>query len=351
MVSTMSVRDVDALMTTVAELTAVRSVDELRHDTVALLPRVVPTTLIAWNEVDLSTGHIEAVMSPNRTWDEGNKAWAEHIGSHPVINYFQATNDGRPYAISDFLSEESFHDTGIYQHFYRHLGAEDQLSFVLPHPDLLVGIALNREVRGFSRDDHRLANLLRPFLLQAYRNAAAFDRSRLLLDEMNTRMEADGEGLVLCDADGRLVDRTPGAADLLQRWFPSTAPTQMPSALADWLAVRGRIGPSWPLILDRDGARLLARRLPGPHDALTSVLLTEPPIGRARNALLAVGLTGRQADVVAIMAEGASNADIAERLDISIRTVDKHLQRAFDKLGVENRTAAANLVRQLERQG
>jgi DNA-binding CsgD family transcriptional regulator len=351
MVSTMSARDVDALMSTVAELTAVRSVDDLRHDTVALLPKVVRTTLIAWNEVDLSTGHIEAVMTPERDWDGGPQAWAEHIGSHPVIAYFQATNDGRPYAISDFLSEEAFHETGIYQHFYRHLEAEDQLSFVLPHPDLLVGIALNREVRGFSQDDHRLANHLRPFLVQAYRNAAAFDRSRLLLEQMNTRMEADGEGLVLADTEGRLVDRTPGAADLLGRWFPSTEPTQMPQALADWLAVRGHPGPAWPLILDRDGSRLLARRLPGPDHSLTSVLLTEPPVGRARNALLTVGLTGRQADVVAIMADGASNADIAERLDISIRTVDKHLQRAFDKLGVENRTAAANLVRQLERQG
>ncbi len=351
MVSTMDARDVDALMTTVAELTPVRSVDELRRDTVALLPGLVRSTLVAWNEVDLATGHIEAVMVPERNWADGQQAWAEHIGSHPVIAYFQATNDGRPYAISDFLSEEAFHETGIYQHFYRRLEAEDQLSFVLPHPDLLVGIALNRDVRGFSANDHRMANLLRPFLVQAYRNAAAFDRSRLLLDQINTRMEADGEGLVLCDAEGRLVDRTAGAADLIDRWFPSTEPTQMPSPLADWLAVRGRPGPAWPLILDRDGARLLARRLPGPHDSLTSVLLTEPPVGRARNALLAVGLTGRQADVVAIMAEGASNADIAERLGISIRTVDKHLQRAFDKLGVENRTAAANLVRQLERQG
>lgn len=36
------------------------------------------------------------------------------------------------------------------------------------------------------------------------------------------------------------------------------------------------------------------------------------------------------------------------RLGISHRTVDKHLQGAFDRLGVVNRTAAANLIRQLE---
>jgi DNA-binding NarL/FixJ family response regulator len=79
--------------------------------------------------------------------------------------------------------------------------------------------------------------------------------------------------------------------------------------------------------------------------------MSETPTGRAREALVHVGLTRRQAEVVAVMAEGASNASIANSLGISFRTVDKHLQRAFDKLGVENRTAAANLVRQLERQG
>jgi DNA-binding NarL/FixJ family response regulator len=95
---------------------------------------------------------------------------------------------------------------------------------------------------------------------------------------------------------------------------------------------------------------LVARLLPGPDEAVVTLLLTEAPTGRARVALLRIGLTRRQTDVVAVMAEGASNADIAERLGISHRTVDKHLQRAFDKLGVENRTSAANLVHQLEGQ-
>jgi DNA-binding NarL/FixJ family response regulator len=42
-----------------------------------------------------------------------------------------------------------------------------------------------------------------------------------------------------------------------------------------------------------------------------------------------------------ILAAGKTNADIAELLAISPRTVQKHLQHVFDKLGVETRTAAA----------
>ena len=76
-----------------------------------------------------------------------------------------------PYAISDFLGTREFHATGIYQHFYRHVGAEDQISFIFPDPRFVVGIALNRGRRGFSERDRRILNTLRPHLVQAYRNA------------------------------------------------------------------------------------------------------------------------------------------------------------------------------------
>jgi DNA-binding CsgD family transcriptional regulator len=343
--------DVDALMATATELAAPRSVDRLRHDAVALLPRLVPCTLIAWNDVDLSDGSINVVMEPDRAWPEGHAAWATYVGEHPVIAHFQATNDGRPYTISDFLDVDQFHRTGIYQHFYRRLEAEDQLSFVLPHPQLVVGIAFNRAQRDFSQRDRQVANLLRPVIVQAYRNAVAYDRSRLLLDQMNLRLDVDGEGLVVCDRQGHIVERTPGAEALLERWFGHLSGTALPSEVTEWLNnPGGRAGPPWPMVLHRGTDRLVARLLPGPDGAMVTLLLTEAPTGRAREGLLRIGLTGRQTDVVAVMAEGASNAEIAERLGISHRTVDKHLQRAFDKLGVENRTSAANLVHQLERQ-
>jgi len=41
------------------------------------------------------------------------------------------------------------------------------------------------------------------------------------------------------------------------------------------------------------------------------------------------------------IAHGKSNKEIAELLELSPRTVNKHLEQIFNKLGVENRTAAA----------
>jgi DNA-binding NarL/FixJ family response regulator len=47
---------------------------------------------------------------------------------------------------------------------------------------------------------------------------------------------------------------------------------------------------------------------------------------------------------VAVLAEGLTNTQIAERLFISERTANRHLSNIFTKLGVRNRTAAAKIA-------
>jgi len=56
------------------------------------------------------------------------------------------------------------------------------------------------------------------------------------------------------------------------------------------------------------------------------------------------GLTAREAEVLRWVAAGKSDAQIGAILRISARTVQKHLQSVYDKLGVESRTAAAMRV-------
>jgi DNA-binding CsgD family transcriptional regulator len=53
------------------------------------------------------------------------------------------------------------------------------------------------------------------------------------------------------------------------------------------------------------------------------------------------GLTDRQLDVHALLAEGLTNAEIARRLVLSVRTVDSHVAAILDKLGVRTRREAA----------
>jgi DNA-binding NarL/FixJ family response regulator len=70
-------------------------------------------------------------------------------------------------------------------------------------------------------------------------------------------------------------------------------------------------------------------------------LQAEPP---AR--LRAASLTPRETEVLSWLAKGKTNRDIADILGMSPRTVNKHLEHIFEKLGVETRAAAAALASQ-----
>jgi two-component system, NarL family, nitrate/nitrite response regulator NarL len=58
-------------------------------------------------------------------------------------------------------------------------------------------------------------------------------------------------------------------------------------------------------------------------------------------------LTEREHDILALLAEGRSNRDIAQRLFLSEKTVKAHLAAIFRKLGVTNRTQAAMVAVQM----
>ncbi len=57
-----------------------------------------------------------------------------------------------------------------------------------------------------------------------------------------------------------------------------------------------------------------------------------------------LSLTAREAEVLLWIARGKANRDIADILALSPRTVNKHLETIFAKLGVENRASAAVLA-------
>ncbi len=57
-----------------------------------------------------------------------------------------------------------------------------------------------------------------------------------------------------------------------------------------------------------------------------------------------LGLTERESEVLLWISYGKSNADISDVLTISPRTVQKHLERIYEKLGVETRAAAAAMA-------
>jgi DNA-binding NarL/FixJ family response regulator len=170
-----------------------------------------------------------------------------------------------------------------------------------------------------------------------------------------TALDATGRSLLAADAAARLLWSTPRAGALLAEIFPSGEGGQdPPTGLVEKLVqlcgdARSGAGFAFDLGLRRVTFNYLDRL--GPDEFLYR--LSEELPG-AREAVLreSFGLTEREADVLVWIAAGKSNRDISEILGISPRTVNKHLEQVFVKLGAENRaTAAALAIRALNERG
>jgi|SRR5690606_3952621 len=66
-----------------------------------------------------------------------------------------------------------------------------------------------------------------------------------------------------------------------------------------------------------------------------------------QEVLKRLDLTSREYEVLQLLAKGCSNADIADRLFLSLSTIKTHVSNLFVKLNVENRTQAVNKARDL----
>ncbi|MEJ0095366.1 MAG: response regulator transcription factor [Methylocella sp.] len=177
-------------------------------------------------------------------------------------------------------------------------------------------------------------------------NARASQSARMALD-------ATGRFLLAANAAGRVLWCTPQATKLLEAALPSRDGSFVfPETLRARLkSVSERSAESGPFSLPSSTGQKLQLSFLGQigDDELLFRLTNE----QATTDQLAVlkqqfGLTPRESEVLLWVAQGKANRDIGEILSLSPRTVNKHLEQIFTKLGVENRaTAAAIAVRAL----
>jgi DNA-binding NarL/FixJ family response regulator len=162
-------------------------------------------------------------------------------------------------------------------------------------------------------------------------------------------LDATGRFLLSIDPDGRVRWTTPQAAKLLQSMSPAADDSdfRLPADVALWLAQAAR-SESGPLVWTEGKTRLeftyLGRLR---HDEHLLRLAQAATTGDADLLRRHFSLTGREAEVLLWVARGKSNKDISGVLNISPRTVNKHLEQVFEKLGVENRASAAAMTIQM----
>ena len=167
-------------------------------------------------------------------------------------------------------------------------------------------------------------------------------------------LDASGRFLLSVDRTGKLLWCTPKARQLLaQLGATSAEAVVLPSAVVEQL-IRPRgdgMRVSQRMIVEANDRRIEFSFVSavGPDELLLRLaeLSTEPDELILRKTL---ALTSRESEVLLWVSRGKSNREIGKILDISPRTVNKHLEQIFQKLGLENRaSAAARAVRALAR--
>ncbi|MDR0702274.1 MAG: response regulator transcription factor [Azoarcus sp.] len=179
---------------------------------------------------------------------------------------------------------------------------------------------------------------------------AAHVRNARQMRQARNALDAFGQATVAIDArDGRLVWQTPLARQLIRAWFAPAAPgvpEETPPQLLAWARAARQERRDPAQVVATDGSRrLLASFHDQGSDEAWLVVLREENDARALAALMeAFHLTTREAEVLYWVIRGKTNRDVGDILGASPRTVHKHLEHVFEKLGVETRTAAASMA-------
>jgi DNA-binding CsgD family transcriptional regulator len=239
----------------------------------------------------------------------------------PLVRYLL---DGHFNAIrlSDLLPRRALERTHFYGHVLAPLGITDSLGVAIPSPlSHSKRFMLDRHGSYFSKRDRTVLEYLQPHFGRLWRAAQIRRRIRDATAGLEWASVQDRRGVILLAPDGRVELASPPAHRLMREYFGAPHKTDLPIALREWLESGA------PTLRLRLGDRQVTVSRSG--DAL---LLEE-----ARDDL---GLSSREREILAWLARGKTNSEIAEALWIAPTTVRKHLENIYAKLGVRTRTAA-----------
>jgi DNA-binding NarL/FixJ family response regulator len=183
------------------------------------------------------------------------------------------------------------------------------------------------------------------------RIAVHIANARLIADARRALDAADRAVLAL-RPDGRVAWASPRAAQLIAANGGEAGEAPLTPLAAAWATGAGRRAVSEQPPLDVAGPAPLRLTLIGRAASGDALARVAPARAESPGAALSrdLGLSAREGEVAAWLAGGKSNRDIAQILGLSPRTVTKHVEQIFAKLGVENRTAAAAIcLRRLDR--
>jgi len=342
----LSQNDCRALLSAVQAIHGITLIEEFPAKVLSTIRQILPCNSMCYNEVALPDSMQSWIMEPADALPGPllKEAFLRNYTEHPVFLHYARTGDLRSYRMSDFLSWRQFHDSTLYNEYYRQSSVEYQLTTALMlGSDRMIAIAIDRHCRDFSENERLSLDLLRPHLVQAYHNVQT-------LELMKHAVEGNGKKLLIVSRSGQVILAGDNAWRVIAKYFRiSSFRNSLPDMLNSWIThERNQLddeydvpSPPVPLVINKDGHKITVHFLWGGKSAAQDMLLIEEePAGLACDLLADAQLTSRENEILALLSQGKTNSEIGQALSISPRTVKKHLENIYGKLQVHRRSAA-----------
>jgi DNA-binding CsgD family transcriptional regulator len=244
------------------------------------------------------------------------KIFRQRVHEHPVFIQHAKARD---------TTRGQLHSPGVTQEVLSALRVKYQIA-----PQLIKQVTVNGRSKHLAERDQLLLKLLGPHLIQA-------------LSERCINL-----GLIVFTRDGKVRLATTCAVQQVRNYLGdrSLRGNRLPDVLWRWVKqqevaprIEGdvRLRRS-PLVLEHQGKRLMIRLVPDSDQS--SFLLDEHWAPMQPPSVLPRDLSPREGQVLGWLSQGKTNKDIGVILELSARTVQKHLEHIYRKLGVETRTGA-----------
>lgn len=301
-----------------------------------------------------------------------------HKYSRPDLNTFAATWAAKPVGalIKSWESPEfrTFRDSEMYNELYKPIGAYKCIGVVLARGahNLAFGMLLPEDGRPFGDSESHLASALVPHLqraLQVSLKLDVFEHERRLFADMLDQVSS--VGIVLVNEGGAVIWANSAAEELARQRDgfaikPSgiavaspdvTRQLKLAIATAAGIASGEGLAQGATVQLSRPSGRrpMLATVMPmrtaewvlPPPQPAAIVLISDPErevLPPPQRLASIFKLTLREAQIAALLAQGAGLADAAERLGLSRATVQTHLKRILEKTGTHRQAELVSLL-------
>ncbi|MBI5186266.1 MAG: helix-turn-helix domain-containing protein [Nitrospinae bacterium] len=360
--------DVKLLMGVVRDIYSCLNRETLPRHLLAAISRAVPSLHLTYDEIHPREHKVVHTAMPASAPSEALEVFQKYMHEHPFLNLFYPRDmevhpfashikksakrhipihspEGRAVKFSDVLTTKQFHRLGLYNEFYRPLDIEYQMLLpVIQDRSIASGITFNRDRRDFTERERLILNLLAPHIIQAFQNAEAVFDARMKAEKVDC-------GLIVLALDGQIIFRTEKALSLLMKYFKprSHDSNKLPDELNRWARWRKSLLakendvplPSGPYVVENEEGLLIIRFMDSNRGEGDMLLIEEKQKNPAAMRLQSLGLTPREAEALYWISQGKTYSEAAAILNISPRTIHKHLEKIYGKLEVENRTSAS----------